>query len=122
MDSSIIHEVDEAVRLADRILVMGATPGHVGRVVDVPLERPRGRTDDEFVRLVDRLDLDTDESGFVDVARAESPMGGAGRTSVEGVFDAGDAPNGSSPSIVTAAAEGYEVGATVNAEPSDELI
>jgi len=71
--------------------------------------------------LVDRLDLDTDEFGFVDVARSEPPMGGAGRTSVEGVFVAGDASNGSSPSVVTAAAEGYEVGATVNAELSDEL-
>lgn len=37
----VTHDLDEAVYLADRILVMGPHPGHLLEVVEVPLERPR---------------------------------------------------------------------------------
>ena len=45
----ITHDVDEAVTLADRVVVLTGSPGHVHEVVDVDLERPRNRTDDVFV-------------------------------------------------------------------------
>jgi len=51
----VTHEIDEAVQLADRVVVMGSDPGHIARTVDVPLDRPRERTDDEFVGLVERI-------------------------------------------------------------------
>ena len=37
----ITHDLDEAVYLADRILVLGAKPGHIKEVIEVPVPRPR---------------------------------------------------------------------------------
>jgi len=37
----ITHDLEEAVYLADRILVLGANPGHVQEVIEVPVPRPR---------------------------------------------------------------------------------
>ena len=39
----ITHDLDEAIYLADRIVVLGAHPGHVQEIIDVPLPRPRTR-------------------------------------------------------------------------------
>jgi NitT/TauT family transport system ATP-binding protein len=38
----ITHDLDEAVFLSDRIVVLGANPGRVAEVIEVPVERPRG--------------------------------------------------------------------------------
>jgi NitT/TauT family transport system ATP-binding protein len=37
----VTHDLDEAIYLSDRIVVMGAKPGRIKRVVDVPFDRPR---------------------------------------------------------------------------------
>jgi NitT/TauT family transport system ATP-binding protein len=44
----VTHDVDEAVTLADRVVVLTGSPGHVHEVVDVDLDRPRRRTDEAF--------------------------------------------------------------------------
>ena len=49
------HEVDEAVVLGDRVLVMGADPGRVVEAVDIDLPRPRSRTDEAFVVSTERV-------------------------------------------------------------------
>jgi sulfonate transport system ATP-binding protein len=51
----VTHDVDEAVFLADRVVVMQARPGRIGRVVDVALPRPRNRSDARFVQLRDEI-------------------------------------------------------------------
>jgi NitT/TauT family transport system ATP-binding protein len=37
----VTHDLDEAVYLSDRVIVMGSRPGHVKEVIDVPFSRPR---------------------------------------------------------------------------------
>ncbi|MDG9852229.1 ABC transporter ATP-binding protein, partial [Pseudomonas nitroreducens] len=37
----VTHDIDEAILLGDRVYVMGARPGRIKRILDVPIERPR---------------------------------------------------------------------------------
>jgi NitT/TauT family transport system ATP-binding protein len=50
----VTHSVDEAVLLADRVVVMSPRPGRIERIIDVAIARPRGlrgRRDPEFLRI-----------------------------------------------------------------------
>jgi len=51
----VTHNIEEAVLLADRIVVLGANPGHVKAEVPVHLPRPRDRRSPTFDALVDQL-------------------------------------------------------------------
>jgi NitT/TauT family transport system ATP-binding protein len=52
----ITHSVDEAVTLADKIMVMTASPGRAKTIIDVTLERPRNvlelRNDPRYGKIV----------------------------------------------------------------------
>lgn len=54
----VTHNIDEAIRLADRVLVMSPNPGRVVRDVLIDLEKPRVRTSLEFARLYDAFEAD----------------------------------------------------------------
>jgi NitT/TauT family transport system ATP-binding protein len=65
----VTHSIDEAVALADRIVVFTARPGRFKAIVDVELDRPRDPRSAAYHELHDRLvDLLADE---VDRAFAE---------------------------------------------------
>jgi NitT/TauT family transport system ATP-binding protein len=55
----VTHDIDEAVYLADRVLVLSGTPGRIVASVDVPLPRPRDQTETrsspEFLALRNEL-------------------------------------------------------------------
>ena len=47
----VTHDVDEAVYLADQIVVMTPRPAKIEKVLDVRLTQPRDRNNPEFIRL-----------------------------------------------------------------------
>jgi len=47
----VTHDIDEAIYMSDRIVLMTPRPGRVDRILDVPLERPRHRDDASFLSL-----------------------------------------------------------------------
>ncbi|MDT7681783.1 MAG: NitT/TauT family transport system ATP-binding protein [Pseudonocardiales bacterium] len=51
----VTHNIEEAVLLADRVIVLGANPGHIRAEVPVALSRPRDRRAPTFAALVDHL-------------------------------------------------------------------
>ena len=51
----ITHVIEEAVFLADRIVLMGTRPGHIRQVVPNPLPHPREYQDPRFLAMVKRL-------------------------------------------------------------------
>ena len=57
----VTHDVDEAVFLADKIVIMDKNPGRIANIIDVDIERPRKRDSKEFIALhetiVDDLDM-----------------------------------------------------------------
>ena len=51
----ITHDIDEAIFLSDRILIMGKNPGEVKKEIKVPLARPRGRNSQDFIRIREEI-------------------------------------------------------------------
>ncbi|MEI7812685.1 MAG: ABC transporter ATP-binding protein [Ignavibacteria bacterium] len=51
----ITHDVEEAVFLSDRIVIMSARPGKIKKIIDVPLPRPRDRDGYDFVKIKEEL-------------------------------------------------------------------
>lgn len=51
----VTHDVDEAVFLGDRVVIMQPNPGQIQRIVDIDLERPRNRSDPRFIAYRDNI-------------------------------------------------------------------
>jgi len=51
----VTHDIDEAVTLADRVVIMDADPGTVQSTVSIDVERPRERTAHDFVEYVAQI-------------------------------------------------------------------
>ena len=51
----VTHNIEEAVLMADRILVFSSNPGRVANEVPVPFPHPRNRVDPAFRQMVDDI-------------------------------------------------------------------
>ncbi|WP_322016037.1 nitrate/sulfonate/bicarbonate ABC transporter ATP-binding protein [Paraburkholderia sp. J12] len=51
----VTHNIEEAVFMCDRILVLSSNPGRVMAEIEVPFKHPRNRLDPAFRRLVDEI-------------------------------------------------------------------
>lgn len=47
----VTHDIDEAVYLSDRVVVLSSRPGKIKKIVNIELPRPRQRTTIEFSEL-----------------------------------------------------------------------
>ena len=47
----VTHDIDEAIYMSDRIVIMTPGPGRIERTIVVALDRPRQRSNAEFLRL-----------------------------------------------------------------------
>jgi ABC-type nitrate/sulfonate/bicarbonate transport system ATPase subunit len=51
----VTHDIDEAIYVSDRIVIMSPRPGRIEQVIPVSLDRPRDRSDAEFLNLRGRI-------------------------------------------------------------------
>src|SRR5438445_5400812 len=47
----VTHDVDEAIYMSDRIVIMSPRPGRIERIINIALAPPRQRSSSEFLRL-----------------------------------------------------------------------
>jgi NitT/TauT family transport system ATP-binding protein len=71
----VTHNIEEAVLLADRIVVLGRNPGHIRTDFRVQLPQPRDRKSEPFTQLVDYIYKVLTKP---DLASAEAPEQQAG--------------------------------------------
>jgi NitT/TauT family transport system ATP-binding protein/sulfonate transport system ATP-binding protein len=80
----VTHDIDEALYMSDRIVLMTPRPGRIERLIDVPLGRPRHRDHPRFLELraeiLKMLHFAGDGSAGYDAPRtAQTADGGNGR-------------------------------------------
>jgi NitT/TauT family transport system ATP-binding protein len=51
----VTHNIEEAVAMCDRILVLGSDPGHIAAEIPVSLPQPRNRLDETFHAIVNEI-------------------------------------------------------------------
>src|SRR2546430_3899304 len=47
----VTHDIDEAIYMSDRIMIMSPRPGRIERTISLALDRPRQRSRPDFLRL-----------------------------------------------------------------------
>jgi ABC-type nitrate/sulfonate/bicarbonate transport system ATPase subunit len=47
----VTHDIDEAIYMSDRIVIMTPRPGRIERTISVAIDRPRDRSSSDFLRL-----------------------------------------------------------------------
>jgi NitT/TauT family transport system ATP-binding protein len=75
----VTHNIEEAVFLADRVVILGANPGCVRGEVTIDLPRPHDRGSDRFKALVDYIytvmtNPDAEVTGSVEVVTSTEPV------------------------------------------------
>jgi len=66
----VTHDIDEAIYLGNRIVVMSERPGTVNRIIDINIARPRDRANIEYVQIKKQIysELFREESKLMEYA------------------------------------------------------
>lgn len=79
----VTHDIDEAIYMSDRIVLMSPRPGRIDRVIEVSQDRPRSRNSPAFLRLraeiLELLHFDGATDSAVD-SRSEPGLASSGET------------------------------------------
>jgi len=51
----VTHIIEEAIELADRVIVMASSPGRIVKDLKIELPRPRDRRNEAFNALTDKV-------------------------------------------------------------------
>ena len=51
----VTHDIEEAIFLADRVVIMDTNPGQIKAVVKISLGKDRDRTSEDFLRIRDKI-------------------------------------------------------------------
>lgn len=89
----VSHNIEEAIQLADRVIVLSRRPSHILADVTVDLPRPRDRKSDAFYELTDRVYSLITEGGPpggtnpLEGATAASAVGNGTQSSVDNPYN-----------------------------------
>ena len=51
----VTHDIEEAIYLSDKIVIMSCRPGKIKKIIPVPMARPRDRDSFEFIRIKEEI-------------------------------------------------------------------
>lgn len=51
----VTHDIDEAIYLSDKVVIVSCRPGKIKKIIPVPLARPRDRDSYDFVKIKEAL-------------------------------------------------------------------
>ncbi len=124
----VSHDIKEVAYMADRIVVLGANPGHVQTIVENTLPRPRDYRSRDVLALVDRLhDLITGHE-LPDVPAAAAPalaaevLPDAGASEIVGLLEYLDAREGREDVFRIAAETNREFGRVLTVVKAAEML
>ena len=63
----VTHDIDEAIFLSDKIVVLSSRPGEIKRIVEVKDSRPRDRSSSNFVYVKKKIFKEFFEETDIDV-------------------------------------------------------
>lgn len=63
----ITHDIDEAIFLSDRIVILSNRPGEISKVIPVEMSKPRDRSSYEFMKIRREIYLEFFENSTVDI-------------------------------------------------------
>jgi NitT/TauT family transport system ATP-binding protein len=73
----VTHNIEEAVLMCDRIIVLSSNPGRIAAEIKVGLQHPRNRLDPEFRQMVDKI--------YALMTRRSDPAASPGRGAFPGL-------------------------------------
>jgi NitT/TauT family transport system ATP-binding protein len=128
--SSIVmvsHDIKEVVYMADRIVVLGTNPGHILKVIDNTLSRPRDYRSQDFLALVDQVHEIITGHELPDVPVAEDvgeyePLPEAGAGEIVGLIEYLDARGGKEELFRIATETGREFGQVILIVKAAEML